>query len=74
LRPQLSVIRRYVNFAALFGKSVILEELGLKYFGPSDGHDTATLIKTFEFLKNQERHVLLDVLTQKGKGFEAGIA
>src|SRR6516165_5678506 len=50
--------------------SVIFEELGLKYFGPIDGHDTATLIKTFEYLKKQDRPVLLHVLTQKGKGFE----
>src|SRR5664280_3909347 len=50
--------------------SVIFEELGLKYFGPIDGHDIATLIKTFEFLKKQDRPVLLHVLTQKGRGFE----
>src|ERR1019366_2294672 len=37
---------------------------------PIDGHDTATLIKTFEFLKKQDRPVLLHVLTQKGRGFE----
>src|SRR5499427_2723404 len=53
--------------------SVIFEELGLKYYGPIDGHDIATLIKTFEFLKTQRRPVLLHVLTQKGKGFEPAI-
>jgi 1-deoxy-D-xylulose-5-phosphate synthase len=53
--------------------SVIFEELGLKYYGPIDGHDIATLIKTFEFLKTQERPILLHVLTQKGKGFEPAI-
>ena len=53
--------------------SVIFEELGLKYYGPIDGHDIPTLIKTFEFLKKQERPVLLHVLTQKGKGFEPAI-
>ena len=53
--------------------SVIFEELGLKYYGPIDGHDIATLIKTFEFLKTQERPVLLHVLTQKGKGFEPAL-
>jgi len=50
--------------------SVIFEELGLKYYGPIDGHSIPTLIKTFEFLKTQDRPVLLHVLTQKGKGFE----
>src|SRR5207237_848731 len=53
--------------------SVIFEELGLKYYGPIDGHDISTLIQTFEFLKKQERPVLLHVLTQKGKGFEPAI-
>ena len=53
--------------------SVIFEELGLKYYGPVNGHDIATLIKTFEFLKTQHRPVLLHVLTQKGKGFEPAL-
>jgi 1-deoxy-D-xylulose-5-phosphate synthase len=49
--------------------SVPFEELGLRYYGPIDGHDISTLIKTFEFVKKQNRPVLLHVLTQKGKGF-----
>ena len=53
--------------------SVIFEELGLKYYGPIDGHDVATLIKTFQFLKRQQRPVLLHVLTKKGKGFEPAV-
>ncbi len=58
---------------SIFWPSVIFEELGLKYYGPLDGHDIATLIKTFEFLKTQNRPVLLHVLTQKGKGFEPAL-
>jgi 1-deoxy-D-xylulose-5-phosphate synthase len=58
---------------SMFWPSVIFEELGLKYYGPTDGHDLATLIKTFEFLKTQRRPVLLHVLTQKGKGFEPAL-
>lgn len=53
--------------------SVIFEELGLKYYGPIDGHSIPTLVKTFEFLKTQDRPVLLHVLTQKGKGFEPAL-
>ncbi len=53
--------------------SVIFEELGLRYYGPIGGHDIGTLIKTFEFLKKQDRPVLLHVLTQKGRGFEPAI-
>jgi len=54
--------------------SVIFEELGVRYYGPIDGHDIPTLIKTFEFLKNQNEPVILHILTQKGRGFEPAIA
>ena len=50
--------------------SVIFEEFGLKYYGPADGHDIGSLIRTFQFLKTLERPVLLHVITQKGRGFE----
>ncbi|MEJ7703319.1 MAG: 1-deoxy-D-xylulose-5-phosphate synthase N-terminal domain-containing protein [Geodermatophilaceae bacterium] len=54
--------------------SVIFEELGLRYYGPIDGHDIPLLIKTFEFLKDQDDPVLLHILTKKGKGYEPAIA
>jgi 1-deoxy-D-xylulose-5-phosphate synthase len=49
--------------------SVIFEDLGLRYYGPIDGHDTELLIRTFEFLKTQDEPVLLHILTKKGKGY-----
>ncbi|MEP6698789.1 MAG: 1-deoxy-D-xylulose-5-phosphate synthase [Verrucomicrobiota bacterium] len=54
--------------------SVIFEELGLRYYGPIDGHDIPLLTKTFEFLKSQDEPVLLHILTKKGKGYEPAIA
>ena len=53
--------------------SVIFEELGLRYYGPIDGHDIPLLIRTFEFLKTQEEPVLLHILTKKGRGYEPAI-
>ncbi len=53
--------------------SVIFEELGLRYYGPMDGHDIPLLIRTFEFLKTQNEPVLLHVLTTKGKGYEPAL-
>lgn len=53
----------------MFFPSLIFEELGLKYYGPFDGHDFPTLIQMLESAKRQERPVLLHVLTTKGKGF-----
>ncbi|MBV8588184.1 MAG: 1-deoxy-D-xylulose-5-phosphate synthase, partial [Verrucomicrobia bacterium] len=53
--------------------SVIFEDLGLRYYGPIDGHDTALLTRTFEFLKRQQEPVLLHIITQKGKGYQPAI-
>ena len=54
--------------------SVIFENLGLRYFGPIDGHDIPLLIRTFEFLKNQNEPVILHILTKKGKGYAPALA
>lgn len=54
--------------------SVIFEEMGLTYYGPVDGHDTGSLIKMFQFLKDQDHPVLLHVLTKKGKGFDLAMS
>jgi len=54
--------------------SVIFEELGLRYYGPIDGHDIPLLIRTFEFLKTQDEPVLLHILTKKGRGYDPAIA
>ncbi|MBA2242986.1 MAG: 1-deoxy-D-xylulose-5-phosphate synthase, partial [Chthoniobacterales bacterium] len=54
--------------------SVIFEELGMRYYGPIDGHDIPLLTKTFEFLKTQDEPVILHILTKKGKGYEPAIA
>jgi 1-deoxy-D-xylulose-5-phosphate synthase len=53
---------------------VIFENLGLRYFGPIDGHDIPLLIRTFEFLKNQNEPVILHILTKKGKGYAPALA
>ena len=53
---------------------VIFEDLGLRYYGPIDGHDIPLLIRTFEFLKTQEEPVILHILTKKGKGYAPALA
>ena len=53
--------------------SVLFEDLGLRYYGPIDGHDTALLIRTFEFLKTQDEPVILHILTKKGKGYSPAL-
>jgi 1-deoxy-D-xylulose-5-phosphate synthase len=53
--------------------SLLFEEFGLTYYGPLDGHNIGLLIETFQFLKTQERPVLLHAITQKGRGFQPAL-
>ena len=49
--------------------TILFEEMGLKYFGPIDGHDLDVLHETLSDLKRFDEPVLLHVVTQKGKGY-----
>lgn len=48
----------------------LFEELGINYFGPIDGHDISSLIKTLQNLKDQNHPRMLHVITKKGQGLE----
>lgn len=63
-----------VGVKNLLAPSVIFDDLGLRYYGPMDGHDLPALIKTFEFLKTLNEPVILHILTQKGKGYAPALA
>ena len=57
----------------IVGRGMIFEEFGLNYYGPVDGHNLELLIETFKFLKQQNKPVVLHVLTQKGRGFQPAL-
>jgi 1-deoxy-D-xylulose-5-phosphate synthase len=57
------------GFQNLVVPGVLFEELGLKYFGPIDGHNLPLLEETLSDLKRFEGPVLLHVMTTKGKGY-----
>jgi 1-deoxy-D-xylulose-5-phosphate synthase len=48
----------------------VFETLGLKYFGPLDGHDLPGLINTLAEIKHCQTPILLHVKTIKGHGHE----
>lgn len=48
----------------------IFEALGLKYFGPVNGHNIAELIQALNCVKNEKSTVILHVQTVKGKGYK----
>lgn len=53
-----------------FVPGVLAEELGFRYYGPINGHDTDALLEVFEEAKNLDHPVLIHTLTKKGKGYE----
>lgn len=46
------------------------DSLGIKYYGPIDGHNTKELIETLRKAKHKKGPVLLHVITKKGKGYK----
>src|SRR3990167_7549552 len=53
---------------------ILFEELGLRYFGPVDGHDVVGLVETLRKVLLLRECSLLHIVTEKGKGckFAAG--
>src|SRR5579859_7477549 len=56
-----------------FGNPILFEEMGMRYLGPIDGHNLPLLISTLEFAKTCDYPIVIHILTQKGKGFEAAL-
>jgi 1-deoxy-D-xylulose-5-phosphate synthase len=50
--------------------NILFEELGLKYYGPVDGHELGELVELLRQLKDVKGPVLLHALTRKGKGYK----
>jgi len=53
----------------LFIPGVFFEELGIRYFGPVNGHNLEELINIFKRIKNLKETSLIHVITKKGKGY-----
>ncbi len=51
----------------------MFEDLGLKYFGPVDGHNMEALESAFIHAKNYGAPVLVHVITEKGRGHAPAI-
>ncbi len=47
---------------------ILFEEMGLRYFGPVDGHDVVGLVETLRKVLSLKDCSLLHIVTQKGKG------
>jgi 1-deoxy-D-xylulose-5-phosphate synthase len=54
--------------AGLHG-GMLFEDLGLRYFGPIDGHNIGLLRKYLRMMQGLQGPILLHVVTEKGHGF-----
>lgn len=58
------------GFKAAFTPGAFFEALGLRYFGPIDGHNMEQLVKALREIQELPHPKLLHVVTTKGKGFK----
>jgi 1-deoxy-D-xylulose-5-phosphate synthase len=49
---------------------LVFKELGIRYIGPVHGHNVRSLVEAFETAKTYDGPVLIQCVTQKGKGYE----
>jgi 1-deoxy-D-xylulose-5-phosphate synthase len=49
---------------------IIFEEMGIRYFGPVDGHNIAAMIEVLNNILPLKEPKLLHIITKKGKGFK----
>src|SRR5690606_24168162 len=47
--------------------------LDIKYLGPVDGHDLASLIETLELAKQYGAPVIVHAITEKGRGYQPAL-
>lgn len=66
-----AMIRFANSVKSLFShRQNIFEGLDIRYFGPVDGHNVVSLVKTLRKIKDMEGPKMLHVCTIKGKGFK----
>ena len=71
LPPVWEFAKRWEEHAkGMFVPSTLFEEMGFQYFGPIDGHDLPTLVRTLRNLRRNKGPRFLHVVTRKGKGYE----
>jgi 1-deoxy-D-xylulose-5-phosphate synthase len=69
LPPELKNLKESMRRLAVPKVGAVFEELGFTYMGPVDGHDIASMVRTFQDAHRCDGPVLVHVATTKGKGY-----
>ncbi|WP_251547129.1 1-deoxy-D-xylulose-5-phosphate synthase [Pumilibacter intestinalis] len=64
-----ALVRTKHGVKSVVQSNKMFEQMGIKYYGPIEGHNLANLIEIFKQVKNEDEPVLIHILTQKGKGY-----
>ena len=68
--PIIDKIKRTKNsIKQLFIPGMLIENMGITYLGPVDGHNVQALCKVLKEAQKLDHSVLVHVLTRKGKGY-----
>lgn len=62
--------KEYLKHSVLSEEGNLIEDLGIKYFGPVDGYDIREMEKIIRSASEYEGPTLIHVITTKGKGYE----
>ena len=54
----------------IFVRNTVFEDMGVKYYGPMDGHNLKKLINIFNEAKSHNSIAVVNVKTKKGKGYK----
>lgn len=55
---------------SVFVRNTVFEDMGVKYYGPIDGHNLKKLINIFNEAKSRNTIAVVNVKTKKGKGYK----
>lgn len=62
--------KQKLKYSVLGEEGHLLEDLGIKYFGPVDGYDIRTMSEVLKAASEYNGPTLVHVITKKGKGYE----
>lgn len=69
IKTQIRTSRNKIKYSIMSDEGHIVEDLGIKYFGPVDGHNIHDLTVVLNAAKQYKGPSLIHVMTVKGKGY-----
>lgn len=62
--------KQKIKYSVIGEEGHLIEDLGIKYFGPVDGYDIRNMTEILKAASEYDGPTLIHVITKKGKGYE----